>query len=92
MREEETDDMYIKTREFCMIWNKIFVLEIREVWVKIGIYDAYAQNELFCMVSSEKTVERIYESFIMISVDRNIDSEKFGEPGVTCITKSRLDH
>ena len=75
MREEEADDMYIKTREFRMIWNKTFALEICEVWVKIGIYDAYAQNEPFCMVSGEKTVEKIYESFIMISVDRNIHTD-----------------
>ena len=34
-------DMYMKTREFRMIWNKIFILEICEVWLKIDNYDMY---------------------------------------------------
>ena len=73
VKEEVSDDMYKKTREFRIIWNKIFMLEICEIWLRIDNYYKYKQSELFCIVSGERVVERIYES--LISTDNNIDED-----------------
>ena len=73
--EIEFLDLHIKTRIFRVIWNNVFILEIREDWLGIEGDHSYARKELLCMASGVNTVERIYESFIMISKDDDDDND-----------------
>ena len=49
------------------------MLEICEIRLRIDSYYKYKQSEIFCIVSGERVVERMYES--LISTDNNIDED-----------------